>query len=740
MPRYIDGSTQRLAQLTGDYDPDGLPHVNFTTSWGCLGVDLGANTIHDDATFVYFGDVVTPNELQHLYNTDLIAFIDHFRAVPGGGLAAAHQVSNHQLDVFFVDERGRLYVCWVIDGGIWQGPVRIAPAGVAPGGARVATAHQVDNHQLDVFFIGQDGALHVSWAIDGDIWQGPVGISPAGLAPPGASLATAHQVNNHQLDVLFIGNDGALYVLWVIDGGIWQGPVRISPPGIAPGGAGIATAHQVDEHQLDVFFIGEDGALHVSWVVDGGIWQGPVGISPPGIAPKGANVAAAHQTDNHQLDVFFVGNDGALYVSWVIDGSVWQGPVAITPPGIAPKGAGVATSHQVDNHQLDVFFVGEDGGLYVSWVIDGGTWQGPVRISRPGVAPNGSVLATAHQTDDSQLDVVFIGNDRGLNVSWVVGGGIWQGPVNVSDGFRLTPIRENGHFYPFTYVEDEVPHRIPGDGTPTGAFSYDQHMFVAFFHNPVNGRYFSGLAVSSNPFRPQPFDLLFKVSTADAPRFFQIAPCVIANAEYAKGLPVPEGDGVILFGHGWNAHEQSNGVHLAWLPLQRGQLPRQDGIRYYSRALSPPWSASQQDATLFFKTEGWSSISVGRIEATGQWILLHQTCGGRDFPQSFTGPILARIGAAPWDVMTATPIEVFNPVRDDALGRYMHHAAFPDVNNLIASTPTIPHPGFAYGPYLLNHYTTYDVAADAATIHYLMSTGKPYQVQVMRSRISELIR
>ena len=84
MPQYVDGSTQRLAQLTGNYDPDGLPHVNFTGAWGCLGVDLGANTIHDDATFVYFGDVVTPGALSNLYNTDMIAFIDHVGPVPGG--------------------------------------------------------------------------------------------------------------------------------------------------------------------------------------------------------------------------------------------------------------------------------------------------------------------------------------------------------------------------------------------------------------------------------------------------------------------------------------------------------------------------------------------------------------------------------------------------------------------------------------------------------------------------------
>jgi hypothetical protein len=478
----------------------------------------------------------------------------------------------------------------------------------------------------------------------------------------------------------------------------------------------------------------------VSWVIDGGIWQGPVAITPPGIAPKGASVAAAHQTDNHQLDVFFIGEDGALHVSWVIDGGIWQGPVAITPPGVAPKGGGVATAYQVDTHQLDVFFIGEDGGLYVSWVIDGGHWQGPVRISPPGVAPKGSRLATAHQTDDSQLDVFFIGNDRGLNVSWVVGGGIWQGPVNVSDGFRLTPIRKDGHFYPFTYVENGVPHTIPGDGTPTGAFSYGQHVFVAFFHNPAEGQYFSGLSVTSDPFLPQPYDLLFKVSTASAPRFFQIAPCVIRNAEYADFLPSRVGDGLILFGHGWNDNAQSNGVHLAWLPLRPGQMPRLDEIQYYAKELSPPWSANQQDATLLFGTEGWSSISVGRVTATGHWILMNQTCGGREFPKSFTGPIIARVADAPWTIMNAAAIPVFDPVRDNALGRYMHHASFPDVNNLIASVPVIPHPGFAYGPYILNHYTAYDPAADIATIVYLMSTGKPYQVQVMRSSIAGVSR
>jgi hypothetical protein len=289
-------------------------------------------------------------------------------------IAAAKQLDN-QLDVFFIGNDRGLYVSWVIEGGVWQGPVRITPENIAPPGAKLAAAKQLDN-QLDVFFIGNDGGLYVSWVIEGGVWQGPVRITPENIALPGASLTTAKQLDN-QLDVFFIGNDGGLYVSWVIEGGVWQGPVRITPENIALPGASLAAAKQLD-NQLDVFFIGNDGGLYVSWVIEGGVWQGPVRITPENIALPGASLAAAKQLDN-QLDVFFIGNDGGLYVSWVIEGGVWQGPVRITPENIALPGASLAAAKQLDN-QLDVFFIGNDGGLYVSWVIEGGVWQGPVQI------------------------------------------------------------------------------------------------------------------------------------------------------------------------------------------------------------------------------------------------------------------------------------------------------------------------------------------------------------------------
>jgi hypothetical protein len=68
-------------------------------------------------------------------------------------------------------------------------------------------------------------------------------------------------------------------------------------------GAPIATARQTD-NQIDLFFIDGNGVVNVMWVVDVGVWQGPVGLTASGAAPGGAPIVAAPQTSN-QIDIFF---------------------------------------------------------------------------------------------------------------------------------------------------------------------------------------------------------------------------------------------------------------------------------------------------------------------------------------------------------------------------------------------------------------------------------------------------
>ena len=77
-------------------------------------------------------------------------------------------------------------------------------------------------------------------------------------------------------------------------------------------GSQIATARQTDQ-QIDIFFVDGNGAVNVMWVVDAGVWQGPVGLTPPRTAAPGAPIATAGQTDN-QIDIFFVDGNGVVNV------------------------------------------------------------------------------------------------------------------------------------------------------------------------------------------------------------------------------------------------------------------------------------------------------------------------------------------------------------------------------------------------------------------------------------------
>ncbi|MUL86571.1 MULTISPECIES: sialidase family protein [unclassified Mycolicibacterium] len=102
-------------------------------------------------------------------------------------------------------------------------------------------------------------------------------------------------------------------------------------------GAPIALEHQVDDNQLDAVFVDSEGRVNVMWVSHYGKWQGPVAMTEPGYAVPGTPVALQHQVDNNQLDAVFVDTYGAVNVMWVSHYGKWQGPVAMTAAGIASQ-------------------------------------------------------------------------------------------------------------------------------------------------------------------------------------------------------------------------------------------------------------------------------------------------------------------------------------------------------------------------------------------------------------------
>ena len=70
--QYVPGSTLRLSQMTGDYDSQGLTHVNYTGQWDIEGTDLGVSVEHQGKLFIFFGDVPSANDADPIvYTTDL---------------------------------------------------------------------------------------------------------------------------------------------------------------------------------------------------------------------------------------------------------------------------------------------------------------------------------------------------------------------------------------------------------------------------------------------------------------------------------------------------------------------------------------------------------------------------------------------------------------------------------------------------------------------------------------------
>jgi hypothetical protein len=95
--------------------------------------------------------------------------------------------------------------------------------------------------------------------------------------------------------------------------------------------------------------------------------------------------------------------------------------------------------------------------------------------------------------------------------------------------------------------------------------------------------------------------------------------------------------------------------------------------------------------------------------------------------------VVARIAPDPVGLKFASEVRLFYPCRDCAYGRYMH---WRDLDELHNGPPVMrDDPGWAYGAFLLAPLAAWDPPARELTVHYLMSTSRPYQVQLMRSRV-----
>ncbi len=194
----------------------------------------------------------------------------------------------------------------------------------------------------------------------------------------------------------------------------------ISPSGIDSGGSGMGRPGVATDStgQLEVFYRGTDGRLYMSWQ-GGGQWNGPV----PGASNVAGSPVVGKNSDG-RLEVFYRGTDGYLWHQWQ-GGGQWNGPLSMGYRASGDPAVGYESTGAID-----LFFAGSDGHLNMVWQ-GGGQWNGPAVAGGATVAGT----PTAVRNTSNLVEVFYRGTDGYLWHQWQ-GGGQWNGPLSM--GYRAS--------------------------------------------------------------------------------------------------------------------------------------------------------------------------------------------------------------------------------------------------------------------------------------------------------------
>lgn len=260
-----------------------------------------------------------------------------------------------------------------------------------------------------IVYVGNDGRMAVAFGW-GQLWHPGVTIGDP-CAPPGAGGGVMQQTAG-LLTAGVIGNDGRIWLSWVVLGQNWNGPVPFGDPVGVPGGA-IALGKQNSDVGVAVF-IGTDRRMWVASVDGTNGWNAAVPFGNP-VAPPGAPVALGASSNG--LIALVVGDDSRMNVAWVADNNPWQGPVSFGQP-IAQPGADITCLGS------SAAVIGSDGRPYYAFAgPKGGPWQGPAPIG-PSVGRPGCAVCLASEVSTFPLitRIVLVVANPDDNISW-----FWNG-------------------------------------------------------------------------------------------------------------------------------------------------------------------------------------------------------------------------------------------------------------------------------------------------------------------------
>jgi len=741
-------STVRIGQLTGStrvsdpkwehsVDPMQWPLLNDTGRWGVIGVDLGANTEHSDGRlYFFFGDVAVewdPNfpgysgDPQIIKESDLVAWTDDTEVFRHGG----HLEFGWN---FFLpnDEQGATASTGQPDwrfcgrcGGLFLAPNESTAGSVCPKGGEhrwigkkffLPNDHQGATDatgQKDWRFCGKCHGLF--WASHSQ---------PAGACPKGDKhepMDWFFYLPNDQQGATFATGQPDWRFCINCNGLFWAGSAF---KGLCPGASlrgGGFHLHAVVQHEGP--FKGKFAPLNA---------QDPIGLTSTYETPSGA-----------------FSYNGRVYVFVNVSETKYSGRVRFADPAYG--------LYLVSNSNPDF-----TGGMRDDLSFPPTYIKEFLFSPRIGCCPKDAnrSLFESHEI----LDFKFIlpqaadGAPADLNnwrfckkceaIFWNDGlsGACWKGGRHEADGgvYPLSPgtAEDARHQSNWRRCQDCASLFWDGDSAKKGlcpAGGNHRGMGEALL--------IPHLSEEEDPHNNGDWRFCLKchgmVKSNQMDVFPGVAAWVVDNAN--NDLPEREGKGVVMFTVGyWRGHIADPGFRLAWMPLKSGGPRLQDTLYYTGKPGRERWSDNADEvATLFPHSKFYTSLSAAWLDGPRCWILLYSDATPDSGNiEDFKGPVMARISTQLWD--WSEPIEIFRPVDGRDYGSYMH---WPGRDPINLDVPPLPpwdpdrpgqredKPGWAYGAFILNRFTKWDEATRVLEIYYLLSTSRPYQVQLMHSTL-----
>jgi hypothetical protein len=357
---------------------------------------------------------------------------------PIGDPAAGHVVPQRsvvypasrrqeRVDVFVVGNNGGIYTSGRSGLGAWETwhPIGDPAAGRNVPTRTVASAVSAEPDRLDVFVVGHNEGIYTSGQTGGGAWEDwhPIGDPAAGNKVPHRSVVTPVSSNPGRVDVFVVGHNGGIYTSGRTGAaGGWEPwhPIGDPAAGHNVPTNSIVSAVSAAPGRIDVFVVGTNGGIYTSGQTSGGAWEAwhPIGDPAAGHDVPTRSPVTAVSREPGRIDIFVVGKNRGIYTSGRSGGAPWEAwhPVGNPAAGHVVPHRSTVWPVSRDAGRIDLFVVGDNGGIYTSGQTGGGGWEtwGPVGDPAAGhTVPPGTVVGAVSPVRGA-IDLFVVGTNGGI--------------------------------------------------------------------------------------------------------------------------------------------------------------------------------------------------------------------------------------------------------------------------------------------------------------------------------------